>query len=203
MLSLALSRVGVSYAGVAALSGVTFRASGAALLALAGLAGSGKTTLLKAIAGRIRHAGVIELAEDGRALTHEAVSFDLHAVDLLSQAIALEDFIRLGAASAEGWAAGGACARSTADALELIGLQAKGRAPLCALSPEERKLAAFAARAVAGPRVMLLDEDMASPAVLRALRRYVERERAIGIAANAEDFADRVLRLDAGRLVAA
>ncbi len=203
-----------AYAGTPVLSGVDLEVAGGELLCVLGPSGGGKSTLLRVVAGlEPPVAGRVEL--DGRDLA--GVPAHERGVGLMFQDYALFPHKDVAQNVAFGLRMQGQDEAHTrnrvAELLELVGLPGAERRPVAQLSGGEQQRVALARALAPRPRLLMLDEPMGS--LDRALReRLPEELRAIftelGLAAiyvthdqdEALSVADRVILLDAGRIVA-
>ena len=187
------------------------------MVALVGPSGCGKTTLLSIIGGldsafegdvRVLGHALAELSDDARAdLRAHRIGFVFQAFHLLDHLSALENVEVprwLGSSSRDGRAC--ACA-----ALERVGLGAHRDAQVPSLSGGERQRVAIARAVVNRPRLLLADEPTGNLDEQTGLEIFELFDRireddgcAIVVATHDERLAgraDRVLRLEAGRLV--
>lgn len=196
------------FGGVVALEGVSFTVPAGSIVGLIGANGSGKTTALNLISGlerpdtgRIRLGGV-PMADRpahhraalglGRGFQHPEVPGEL--------------FVLEAAAAGAGLAAAGA-------ALRRVGLGDRATAPVSALGAAELKLLDLARALAPGPDALILDEPAAGltagerAALAALLRELAASGLAVLVVDHGMDFllplADRVVCLDAGRVIAA
>jgi thiamine transport system ATP-binding protein len=204
----------VAYQGEDILRGLDLDVPAGQLLCVLGPSGGGKSTLLRAVAGlEVPRAGSIHL--DGRDLA--GVPAHERGVGLMFQDYALFPHRDVGQNVAFGMRMHGAPAGETQarvrELLELVGLPGAERRPVDQLSGGEQQRVALARALAPRPRLLMLDEPMGS--LDRALReRLPEELRSIfgglGLTTiyvthdqdEALSVADRVVVLDAGRLVA-
>jgi energy-coupling factor transport system ATP-binding protein len=181
------------------------------VVALIGPNGSGKTSLLKALLGLLApDAGTVRLRGHDLAgvpvarRAHRIGYVPQHATSILHQeTLASELAFTLRVQGKRGNVDG--------TLAELGVAHYRNQHPLD-LSGGERQRAALAALAVAEPQVLLLDEPTRGlPASEKErlggyLRRYANRGRTVLVVTHDAEFvarqADRVLRLDGGRLIA-
>ena len=214
-MTLALQRIGKTYAGRRALDDVSVELPSSRYTCVMGSSGSGKTTLLRIVAGFERQdAGTVRL--DGEAI--DRLPAERRPVHTLFQDYAL--FPHLSAADNVAFAPrllgirGAELGRKVARLLADVGLDmSKGSRKPAALSGGEQQRVALA-RALAGePRWLLLDEPLAAldrplRAELRRLLRTVQRERGLGCLHVTHDpeealaLADTLVVLGEGRLLA-
>lgn len=197
------------FGGVIALDGVSFAVPAGAVVGLIGANGSGKTTALNLISGlerpdtgRIRIGGV-PVAERpahhrvalglGRGFQHPEFPLDLFVLE--AAAVATPD-------------------RSAAmAALQRVGLGARAADPVASLGASELKLLDIARALAAGPDALILDEPAAGltaperSALAGLLRSLADSGLAVLVVDHGMDFllplADRLVCLDAGRVIAA
>jgi molybdate transport system ATP-binding protein len=182
------------------------------VLGLWGVSGAGKTTLLEALAGLRRASGVLRVGE--RTLLDSAAGVDVPArhrrVGYVPQDALLFPHLDVRRNIIYG-AQPGADFAHIVEMLEIAPLVARG---VAGLSGGERQRVALGRALMARPTLLLLDEPLA--AVDRARRDrivpYLQRIRAdlgvpmIYVTHDAEELrqlADRVLAIDAGRVVRA
>jgi iron complex transport system ATP-binding protein len=218
---LAARGVVVGYEGVTAVADVDLDVRAGELTALIGPNGAGKSTLLRALAGGISpRSGEISLggrsirgldrAEIARqvAVVHQqvdvALGFTVEAVVAMGRAPHQGRWMRAGPGDAD-------AVRAALEACDLVHLAAR---PVEALSGGEQRRVAIARALAQRADVLLLDEPTAhldvrhAIEVLSVVRREVE-ERDVACVAVLHDlnlaaaFAERVVLLQAGRVVAA
>lgn len=210
-----------SYNGGFRLEDVSFHLRPAQITALVGPNGSGKSTLLKLLAGILSPTGgEIVAGGDRPSPSHphpwaRRVAWLPQEMDAPPGAL-VEDTVRLGLfprSKTWGWRLPGDSEERLARALRVFDLVEFRRKPLARLSGGERRRVLLARALVQGAQAFLLDE----PAAHLDPRRHAEvmdvllrlqREQGILVLMATHDvnlalgFADRVLLLSAGRLVA-
>ena len=180
-------RLRKSYGGILALKGVDFRARAGSVHALVGENGAGKSTLVKVLAGAIspdsgslrldgqevRFSSTADAARQGIAVVSQELSL-FPDVDVLANLFPMRE---------PRWGPFITRARMAAQAepvLRELGLHVDLRAPVEALSLEQRQLVEIARARMIHPRVLILDEPTSAlhareterlHEVLRALRR--------------------------------
>jgi thiamine transport system ATP-binding protein len=211
---LRLERLVADYEGQPVLKGLDLEVATGELLCVLGPSGGGKSTLLRVIAGLETPTGGRVLLE-GRDLS--GVPPHERGVGLMFQDYALFPHRDVAGNVAFGLRMQGlreeAATARVAELLELVGLPGAGRRPVAQLSGGEQQRVALARALAPRPRLLMLDEPMGS--LDRALReRLPEELRAIfgelGLTViyvthdhdEALSVADRVVLLDAGRVVA-
>lgn len=204
------------------LDGVDLSVRGGEWVAMVGTSGSGKTTLLSVIGGldgsfegsaHLFGEALSGLGDDARTeLRHRLVGFVFQSFHLLDHLSVLENVevpLWLGTTSPE------EASRAGRHALERVGLEGRENARVRSLSGGERQRVAIARALVTKPRLLLADEptgnldDVTGGAILDlfdALRRGDEGEAPPALIVATHDprvatRADRVIRLDGGRLV--
>jgi ABC-type lipoprotein export system ATPase subunit len=198
------------------LDGADLHVDGGELVALVGPSGSGKSTLLHLIGGLDRaDAGQIELAgrrlerESERGLTElrrDHVGFVFQFFHLIPELTGEENVLLPTRLRSNG---GRAPERARALIAELGLRDAAARRP-AELSGGEQQRLSIARALVNDPQLLLADEptgnldEESGHAVLSLLRRLASGERGVVIVthdAEAAQIADRVLRLEHGRIV--
>src|SRR3954469_18329260 len=198
------------------LDGAELEVARGELVAIVGRSGSGKSTLLHLLggldrpdAGTVEVAGVAVHAQDERGLTElrrRHVGFVFQAFHLLPELSGVENVLLPARLARDGVEA----APRAADLIEQLGLAAVARRLPSELSGGEQQRLAVARALVNDPVLLLADEptgnldDESGAAVLELLRRAADAGRAVVLVTHdraATALADRVFRLDAGRLV--
>jgi ABC-type lipoprotein export system ATPase subunit len=207
---------GEGHAAVRVLDGADLDVGRGEFVAVIGRSGSGKSTLLHLLGGLDRpDAGEIELDGtridrlDQRGLTElrrRHVGFVFQAFHLLPELSGVENVLLPARLARDGVEA----APRAADLIEQLGLAAVARRLPSELSGGEQQRLAVARALVNDPVLLLADEptgnldDESGAAVLELLRRAADAGRAVVLVTHdraATALADRVFRLDAGRLV--
>jgi thiamine transport system ATP-binding protein len=176
--------IGIRYGGTVALADVSLHVPDGAIVAVLGPSGSGKTSLLRAVAGlEPLTAGTV--AWDGEDLT--AVAPHRRGFGLMFQDHALFDHLDVAGNVAFGLRMQGversARAARVAEMLELVGLAGTGPRRVDALSGGEQQRVALARALAPAPRLLMLDEPLAS----------VDRERRESLARSLHDAVRRTL----------
>jgi heme exporter protein A len=179
------------YAPGRGLEAVSFTLTGPGSALIAGANGAGKSTLLRIVAGLLRpSAGSLQVSESGRALDPAArrmrvgfASPDLQFYDELSAAENLEF-----AAAARGLSEPQGAAR---EALVRVGLEARARDRVPALSSGMRQRLRLAFALLGRPPLLLIDEpgshlDEGGRAALRAIVDEERRHALVLVAGNEE-----------------
>ena len=196
------------YAPGRGLETVAFTVSAPGAVAVVGANGAGKSTLLRIVAGLLRPtSGKLNVTEDGRPLDAAArrltvgfASPDLQFYDEMSAAENLEF-----AASARRIADPRA---ATLEALTRVGLEARARDRVPALSSGMRQRLRLAFALLGKPRLLLIDEpgshlDEPGRAALRAIVTEERRRALVLVAGNEEgdrSLADERIELRGGGL---
>ncbi len=203
---LGLQQAGVSFGHQAALHGITLQIHRGDRIALVGANGSGKTTLLRLLNGLLPPSSGQRLLPTGGRVPVTAMLFQrpflLHFSVRRNLQLAL-------------WLAGMPAARRAARvdaALHRVGLQAKADQAARSLSGGQQQRLALARAWAVQPDILFLDEPTASldPSAKREVEDLIDEFGAAGMAlvmsthnlGQAKRLANRVLYLDAGRLLA-
>ena len=185
----------------------TLSAADGDVLALVGPNGSGKSTLLRALAGLTPMTGSVRV--DGQELA--AAAPERRNVGWVPQNAAL--FPHLSAQDNVAYGVGGRRGRDTARQwLRRLGIEELAERKPAQLSGGQGQKVALARALARGPRLLLLDEPLsaldvsARVDVRRALRTHLAEYDGVTIlvthdSVDALTFADRVVALDAGRIV--
>jgi len=204
-----------SFGGVTAADDISFTVQQGEILGIIGPNGAGKTTLMNLINGYIAaHAGTVEL--DGQPLTGLAV----HQIARLGVARTFQVARVFADMTLFGNVAVGALAgpdpanwrRTSWQALELAGLQARAALPASQATARDLRLMELARAATQQPRLMLVDECLAGldardvDDMVDALKRLREGGVTIVIIEHTMQamvrLADRLLVLDHGCVIA-
>lgn len=207
---------GEGHAAVRVLDGADLDVARGEFVAVVGRSGSGKSTLLHLLGGLDRpDAGEIELDGarldrlDERGLTdvrRRGVGFVFQAFHLLPELSGTENVLLPARLARDGVEA----APRAAELIERLGLRDVARRLPSELSGGEQQRLAVARALVNDPSLLLADEptgnldEESGAAVLELLRSAADSGRAVVLVTHdraATALADRVLRLDAGRLV--
>ena len=206
---------GEGHAAVRVLDGLDLVASGGELVAVIGRSGSGKSTLLHVLGGLDRpERGTIEIGRtridtlDERGLTavrRQQVGFVFQAFHLLPELSGLENVLLPAQLARDGMHAG----PRARDLLSRLGLDEAARRLPTTLSGGEQQRLAVARALINDPVLVLADEptgnldETSGAQVLELLRGAADSGRVVVLAthdASATGIADRVLRLQDGRL---
>ena len=200
------------------LDGADLEVAAGEVVAVLGRSGSGKSTLLHLLGGLDRaDAGLIEV--DGErvtgaseralsALRRRRVGFVFQFFHLLPELTGEANVLLAGRVRG----AHPDAARRACELVDRLGLRPVAESLPAQLSGGEQQRFAIARALVNDPAVLLADEPTgnldveAGAAVLRLLRAGADEGRAVVLVTHepaAAEIADRVLRLDAGQLVAA
>lgn len=230
--SIEVDGVGVTFGAVTALESVSFTVEPGECRALIGPNGSGKTTLVRILSGavpaaqgEIRIDGVAvptDLSMRGRievGLTRTLQRATVPAGEsVLDAVLAGAEPIRT--ASAAQVLAGTPASRleqrrvrtAAVAALHAVGLHERAHDPIARLTTGERRLVDIARALVTSPRVLVLDEPSAGIGadLIEPLRAVIASLRDAGLTIIliehnlrlVRDLADRVIVLDAGRVIA-
>jgi branched-chain amino acid transport system ATP-binding protein len=166
---LELSGVTKRFGGVAALDGVSFSCGEGEILGIIGPNGAGKTTLLNCIsgvhrldAGDIRWRGESITGRAPHRIAELGIGRTFQVVKPFTSMTVREN-AAVGAlfGSAEAHLAPKLAFERADEVLELVGLAAKARLPVTALTIPDRKRLEVARAVATKPRLLLLDEVMA------------------------------------------
>ncbi|MCC7139160.1 MAG: ABC transporter ATP-binding protein [Planctomycetes bacterium] len=220
MALLSLESVVAGYGERPVLDGVSLRVERGEVVALLGRNGAGKTTLLRVAAGLLRPRGGVARVEG-----HDVAALPARRAARLVAGVPQDDLVEAPFSVAEVAAMGRVAhlgpwrAEDDADrvavraALEAVDLAAVAGRLATELSGGERRRLSLARALAQGAPLLLLDEptahlDLGHEARLLATVRHLARDRGCGVLAALHDVnlaaavADRVVLLDAGRVVA-
>jgi iron complex transport system ATP-binding protein len=220
MSALALQRVSVSLGGATIVSTLSCTVEPGEWVALIGPNGAGKTTALRAVAGLVGYNGAIQLlGENARTLARSDVARRIALVPqvpLIPGAMTVREYILLGRTPHVGYFGSESRADHTAAdaALEQLDLWAFARRRLDTLSGGERQRATLARALAQDAPLLLLDEptaalDMGRQQQVLEIVDRLRAQRGLTVLSTMHDltlagqYADRLLLLDGGRLVAA
>ena len=216
-----LSRVTAGYRSRRVLHAVDLEVEAGDAIALLGPNGSGKTTLLRVLAGTLApDAGSVELF--GRAIGAWSRADIARVVTVLPQGLELPEGFRVAEVVALGrvpharsrFAVPAEDPIIVAEALADAGASDLADRPVAELSGGERQRVLLAMALAQQPRLLLMDEptlhlDLGHQLALLDLVAHLRRARNLTVVSVLHDpnlavrFADRILLLDAGRLVPA
>ncbi len=205
---LELDAVSVRYGALRAVQEVTLTAQGGEVLALLGPNGSGKSSLLRAAAGLLAHEGQVRRPGIGP----RDIGF-MPQDNGARAALTVLETVLLGRLGALGMRVPPAEVSRAIAALERLGLAALAGRLLGELSGGQRQLVFLAQLLCAEPQALLLDEptsalDLRNQFILLGLLRELARAQGLVVMVAIHDlnaaaaFADRLVVLQAGRLVA-
>jgi iron complex transport system ATP-binding protein len=218
--ALALEAVSVTLGGARIVDRLSCTVERGEWVALIGPNGAGKTTALRAIAGLLDYDGDVGvLARDARTLARKELARQIALVPqepVIPGDISVRAYVLLGRTPHLGYfgSEGRADHRAVDAALEQLDLVALAERRLDTLSGGERQRATLARALAQDAPVLLLDEPTASldmgrqQQVLEIVDRLRAR-RGLTVLSTMHDltlagqYADRLLLLDGGRLVAA
>ena len=216
---LALRDVTVELGGREVVAAVDARVERGGWLGLIGPNGAGKSTLLRAIAGLVRHSGVVELdGREQRALDRRTLARLIAYVPqepLLPDEMVVHDYVLLGRTPHVGYRGEQEPdLAAAAEVLDRLELAAFARRRLGSLSGGERQRAVIARVLAQEPSLLLLDEpttslDLGHQQRTLELVDELRRERGLTVLAAMHDltlvgqYAETLILLDRGRVVAA
>jgi iron complex transport system ATP-binding protein len=220
MTALALDRVSVSLGGARVVDGLSCTVEPGEWVALIGPNGAGKTTALRAVASLVHYDGSIRmLGDDARDLARTEVARRIALVPqvpLIPGAMTVREYVLLGRTPHVGYfgSEGRADHRAADAALEQLDLIPFERRRLDTLSGGERQRATLARALAQDAPLLLLDEptaalDMGRQQQVLEIVDRLRANRGLTVVSTMHDltlagqYADRLLLLDAGRLVAA
>jgi len=220
MSALALDRLSVTLGGARVLDGLSTDVAHGEWVALIGPNGAGKTTALRAVAGLVPYEGqVCVLKDDTRSLPGKQLARRVALVPqvpLIPGDITVRAYVLLGRTPHLGYfgSEGRTDHRAVDAALEQLDLIPFERRALDTLSGGERQRATLARALAQDAPVLLLDEptaalDMGRQQQVLEIVDELRMSRGLTVVSTMHDltlagqYADRLLLLDGGRLVAA
>jgi iron complex transport system ATP-binding protein len=218
--ALALDRVSVTLGGACVVDRLSAEVEDGEWVALIGPNGAGKTTALRAVAGLVHYEGGVRVFEDdARALARKQLARRVALVPqvpLMPGGITVREYVLLGRTPHLGYFGGERRAdQVTADAaLDQLDLVPFAQRRLDTLSGGERQRATLARALAQDAPILLLDEPTAALDVGRQQQVLetvdgLRASRGLTVLSTMHDltlagqYADRLLLLDDGRLVAA
>jgi iron complex transport system ATP-binding protein len=220
MSALALNDVSVSLGGACIVDGLSFDVEPGEWVALIGPNGAGKTTALRALAGLVHYDGRIHvLRDDARAVPRKELARRVALVPqvpLIPGDMTVRGYVMLGRTPHLSYfgSEGRADQRAVDAALEQLDLVPFAGRRLDTLSGGERQRATLARALAQDAPVLLLDEptaalDMGRQQQVLEIVDRLRAHRGLTVLSTMHDltlagqYADRLLLLDGGRLVAA
>ena len=220
MTALALDAVSVTLGGARVVDGLSCEVEPGEWLALIGPNGAGKTTAVRAIAGLVQYDGEIHvLGDHARALPRTQLARRVALVPqvpLVPAGLTVREYVLLGRTPHLGYfGSEGRADHHAADAaLEQLDLIPLAHRRLDTLSGGERQRATLARSLAQDAPLLLLDEptaalDMGRQQQVLELVDRLRQDRGLTVVSTMHDltlagqYADRLLLLDRGRLVAA
>jgi cobalamin transport system ATP-binding protein len=218
--ALALQRVSVSLGGARVLDGLSSEVEPGEWVALIGPNGAGKTTALRAVAGLVPYDGCLRVFDrDAGAVARKELARQVALVPqvpLIPGDITVREYVLLGRTPHLGYfgSEGRADHRAVDAALEQLDLVPFARRRLDTLSGGERQRATLARALAQDAPLLLLDEptaalDMGRQQQVLEIVDRLRANRGLTVVSTMHDltlagqYADRLLLLDSGRLVAA
>ena len=216
---LELQDVSVSFGGLRALDGVSFRVAEGEVVGLIGPNGSGKSTTFNAVTGTLKTSGgrITFGGEDISGLpphriAHKGIARTFQVVRPFSHLTALENVLAGRLFGGAGAKRNSAAVAEAMEILQLVGLDAKANIEAQAFTILERKWLEVGKALAGKPRLILLDEFMAgiSPKQIPEAVDLVKSINASGVTVIVVEHiikaitgaCDRVIVLDAGRKLA-
>jgi iron complex transport system ATP-binding protein len=220
MTALALDRVSVTLGGAQILDKVTYSVETGEWVALIGPNGAGKTTALRAVAGLVPYDGGLRVFDhDAAAVARKELARQVALVPqvpLIPGDITVREYVLLGRTPHLGYFGTERRAdhRAADHALEQLDLIPFARRRLDTLSGGERQRATLARALAQDAPLLLLDEptaalDMGRQQQVLEIVDRLRAEHGLTVLSTMHDltlagqYADRLLLLDSGRLVAA
>jgi branched-chain amino acid transport system permease protein len=207
-----------AFRGLQALGGVSLEVREGEILGLVGPNGSGKSTLINVISGHYRaDSGQITLdgVDIGGRAAHEVARLGVSRTYQIPRPFAhltVRENVAIAGMFGGGHRDRRVAEREAARWLEFTGLADRADARPAALNLRQRKFLELARALAAGPRLVMLDEVLTglAPVEMAAATRLVRDIRDRGttvvfvehIMRAVMELADRVVVLDAGRLIA-
>jgi iron complex transport system ATP-binding protein len=218
--ALALERLSVTLGGARVLDGFSAEVRPGEWVALIGPNGAGKTTALRAVAGLLQYEGRVRvLNDDARALARKHLARRVALVPqvpLIPGDITVRAYVLLGRTPHLGYLGSERRTdhRAVDAALDQLDLLPFSRRRLDTLSGGERQRATLARALAQDAPILLLDEptaalDMGRQQQVLEIVDALRASRGLTVLSTMHDltlagqYADRLLLLDAGRLVAA
>jgi iron complex transport system ATP-binding protein len=218
--ALALERVSVSLGGARVLDGLSYKVEPGEWVALIGPNGAGKTTALRAVAGLVPYEGRVSVfAHDAGGIARKQLARQVALVPqvpLIPGDISVREYVLLGRTPHLGYFGSESRSdhRAAEAALEQLDLVPFAKRRLDTLSGGERQRATLARALAQDAPLLLLDEptaalDMGRQQQVLEIVDRLRTKRGLTVVSTMHDltlagqYADRLLLLDGGRLVAA
>ena len=219
MTALSFDGVSVTLGGTQVLDDVSFDVADGEWVALIGPNGAGKTTLLRALVGLVPHSGDIRVFGDSaRTLSHRALAQRtalVPQVPLMPAEATVRQYVQLGRTPHISYFGSESRAdrEEVASAIERLDLQGFADRALGSLSGGERQRAVLARALAQNAPVLLLDEpttalDVGRQQQVLEIVDALRVDHALTVLSTMHDltlagqYADRLLLLDGGRVVA-
>lgn len=219
MTALTLDRVSVSLGGARIVDGLSAEVASGEWVAVIGPNGAGKTTALRAVAGLVSYGGRVRvLGQDARTLARRHLARRVALVPqvpLIPGDITVRSYVMLGRTPHVGYLASERRSdhRAVDASLEQLDLVAFAQRRLDTLSGGERQRATLARALAQDAPILLLDEptaalDMGRQQQVLEIVDRLRASRGLTVVSTMHDltlagqYADRLLLLDGGRLVA-
>lgn len=210
MLKLSLSHFGVSYSGIPAIVDLSVELTSATLAAVSGVLGAGKSSLLRAIQGRIRHSGEMNITDGDKICNDVTIASPIER-HMLKAETSVYQFVLLGVLQ-KSWTRPVYAEERIIGALARCNLLDKKDLPISALTPSEMRLAELAQLFVQNPKIILIDQpdvqmNLINSDYLKCLSSWVKEYGTIALVAVADavdsTHFDQVIPLSNGHLQAA
>lgn len=210
MIELQLEHLTRSFGSTRVLDDLSVTIPGGAVTSVIGQNGGGKTTLLKAIAGLIRHEGLVRILEDGVEQTGKCVSYVPQLTTVTSR-LSVFEMVLLGLVNDLSWRVTRERFDEVDETLHQMEIAHLAHEPVCRLSGGQKQLVFMAQAFVAKPKVLLLDEPTSALdlrhqlVVMEAARRYAADTGAVCLTVvhdllTAARFSRKLLLLQEGRI---
>ena len=210
MIQMVLEKIAVSYGKTHILRDVSAQIDGAQLISVIGHNGCGKTTLLKAVAGLIKHSGVVSVSSNGEYLPKSTIRY-VPQLTTISSTLTVFEMVLLGLVKNLSWQVTPELFAKVDATLHALEINTLANIPINELSGGQRQLVFLAQAFISEPKVLLLDEPTSALdlrhqlVVMNTVKEYTQKNNVITMVImhdllTAARFSQQILLLENGTL---